>query len=432
MLDEGSTESMTTERLRMDALTMEHIELLVALDADAEVMRYINGGQPTSRTEVAATIRASLGHRWAAFTRSGGEFVAGSECARRVPLSTTRHEEPDLPVQPLAWAHSASGSDAGIPATPANVCPPIHPRADARCYVARGPSHPSASIRAHRVLCCLGPPPGPHTLRITPQRVHPLLRQGNMRRSSAHTVSGMGRDVGQSDLAAGPLCRCRRGQHRVRGAGRWADRCRAGSWFDGKPVRRRRGSRRSREFTAWMSAFSRLVTIDRRGSGSSDPLLLGQAPPAGTAGDRHSRRHGCGWVQARQLFLPPPMAVRRRFCLPQRIPDRVRALVLRNSWARLFRSEDYPIGRPVEDLPELAKQLHDQWGDLDNPWGYHAVGADRRDEPGFREVFARLQQLSASKAAATAAMLNMDVDVRDLLPLVQAPTLVLHGAADSR
>ena len=66
---------MTTERLRMDALTMEHIELLVALDADVEVMRYINGGQPTSRTEVAATIRASLGHRWAAFTRSGGEFV---------------------------------------------------------------------------------------------------------------------------------------------------------------------------------------------------------------------------------------------------------------------------------------------------------------------------------------------------------------------
>ena len=95
----------------------------------------------------------------------------------------------------------------------------------------------------------------------------------------------------------------------------------------------------------------------------------------------------------------------------------------------MFRSEDYPIGRPVEDLPETAKQLHDQWGDLDNPWGYHAVGADRRNEPGFREVFARLQQLSASKAAATAAMLNTNVDVRDLLPLVQAPTLVLHGTA---
>jgi hypothetical protein len=43
VLDEGPTGSITTERLRLDALTMEHVELLVALDADAEVMRHING-----------------------------------------------------------------------------------------------------------------------------------------------------------------------------------------------------------------------------------------------------------------------------------------------------------------------------------------------------------------------------------------------------
>jgi class 3 adenylate cyclase len=181
------------------------------------------------------------------------------------------------------------------------------------------------------------------------------------------------------------------------------------------------------EVAAWMSSFSRLVTIDRRGAGCSDPLVLGQAPPLEQqATDIRAVMDAVGSRRAALVATadggPPAILFAATF------PDRVRALVLRNSWARPFRSEDYPIGRPVEDLPELAKQLHDQWGDRDNPWGYHAFGLDRRNEPGFREVFARLQHLSASRAAATAAMLNMDVDVRDLLPLVQAPTLVLHGA----
>jgi class 3 adenylate cyclase len=182
------------------------------------------------------------------------------------------------------------------------------------------------------------------------------------------------------------------------------------------------------EYTAWMSSFSRLVTIDRRGAGCSDPLVLGQAPPLEQqATDIRAVMDAVGSKRAALTATadggPPAILFAATF------PDRVRALVLRNSWARPYRSDDYPIGRPADELPELAMQLHDQWGDLDNPWGYHTFGLDRRDEPGFRELFARTQQLSASKAAATAAMLNMDVDVRDLLPLVQAPTLVLHGAA---
>jgi RimJ/RimL family protein N-acetyltransferase len=49
--------------------------LLVALDADPEVMRYITGGKPSPRDEVERIVRRSLGHRWVAFERDGDAFV---------------------------------------------------------------------------------------------------------------------------------------------------------------------------------------------------------------------------------------------------------------------------------------------------------------------------------------------------------------------
>jgi RimJ/RimL family protein N-acetyltransferase len=59
----------------LHALGPEHVDDLVALDADPAVMRYINGGKPTPRAEVEAAVRASLGHRWAAFHEA--RFVGG-------------------------------------------------------------------------------------------------------------------------------------------------------------------------------------------------------------------------------------------------------------------------------------------------------------------------------------------------------------------
>lgn len=40
---------LTTSRLRLVRLSAEHLDDLVALDADPEVMRFINGGEPTPR-----------------------------------------------------------------------------------------------------------------------------------------------------------------------------------------------------------------------------------------------------------------------------------------------------------------------------------------------------------------------------------------------
>jgi RimJ/RimL family protein N-acetyltransferase len=64
-----------TERMRLDPLTFEHVALLLQLDSDPEVMRFITGGRASSRTEVEDEVHRSLGHRWVAFDRAEGRFV---------------------------------------------------------------------------------------------------------------------------------------------------------------------------------------------------------------------------------------------------------------------------------------------------------------------------------------------------------------------
>jgi RimJ/RimL family protein N-acetyltransferase len=61
--------------MRLDPLALDHIDSLVDLDADPEVMQFINGGKPSRRDEVEATVRAHLGYRWAAFSLDGGDFI---------------------------------------------------------------------------------------------------------------------------------------------------------------------------------------------------------------------------------------------------------------------------------------------------------------------------------------------------------------------
>ena len=69
------TEDIETDRLRLRPLTLDDVDLLVGLDRDPEVMRFINGGKPSPRAEVEKIVRASLGHRWVATDRSTDDFV---------------------------------------------------------------------------------------------------------------------------------------------------------------------------------------------------------------------------------------------------------------------------------------------------------------------------------------------------------------------
>jgi RimJ/RimL family protein N-acetyltransferase len=67
--------SIETERLVLRPISLDDVDCLVGLDSDPEVMRFLNGGKPNTREYVESRVRASIGYRWVAFTRSDRDFV---------------------------------------------------------------------------------------------------------------------------------------------------------------------------------------------------------------------------------------------------------------------------------------------------------------------------------------------------------------------
>lgn len=74
---------LETERLVLRRFTSDDLDLLVELDGDPEVMRYINGGLPVDRAEVAEGLDWWLGYYdrfgdygfWAAIEKATGRFL---------------------------------------------------------------------------------------------------------------------------------------------------------------------------------------------------------------------------------------------------------------------------------------------------------------------------------------------------------------------
>ncbi|WP_116996185.1 GNAT family N-acetyltransferase [Desertimonas flava] len=63
-----------SERLVLRPIELGDVDVLVRLDSDPEVMRYLTG-RPSTREEVEAVVAEHLGHRWIASDRASGDFV---------------------------------------------------------------------------------------------------------------------------------------------------------------------------------------------------------------------------------------------------------------------------------------------------------------------------------------------------------------------
>jgi class 3 adenylate cyclase len=105
-------------------------------------------------------------------------------------------------------------------------------------------------------------------------------------------------------------------------------------------------------------------------------------------------------------------------------PDRTSALILANTAAKFVAADDYPIGIPAEVGEALL-------GQLDQGWGTDVLLAvflpSRAGDERFRHWYMKMQRAMASPKAAQAFLRTMlAVDVRTVLPLVHAPTLVLQ------
>jgi len=174
---------------------------------------------------------------------------------------------------------------------------------------------------------------------------------------------------------------------------------------------------------ARLAGFARVIQLDRRGLGMSDPLVAGGAPPLeqqvadvlavmdAVGSDCPALSGSADGAMVAMLFAAMH-------------PDRVRALVLHSGWAR---AAEGLVGSPQEVELARAKrseQIRSQWGDLEHPWGLRWLAPSRLADSEFPRTLARVQQVCGSRAAIAQTMAASDNDVSSALPLIQAPTLV--------
>jgi class 3 adenylate cyclase/alpha-beta hydrolase superfamily lysophospholipase len=186
-----------------------------------------------------------------------------------------------------------------------------------------------------------------------------------------------------------------------------------------------------RRFLERLAVFSRLILFDRRGTGLSDRVMGGQSVEQ-DARDALAVLDAAGSERA-ALFTYALGGLVGAW-LAAECPERVGALIMYSSVSRTSWAPDYHWAPTPEERRALTVRNLDGWGEDERPTQNHALGLvapSLADDPALVEWFARMQRLAASPAEAQViSEAMMDVDVREALPRIGVPTLVMHRRAD--
>jgi class 3 adenylate cyclase len=182
-------------------------------------------------------------------------------------------------------------------------------------------------------------------------------------------------------------------------------------------------------FRRRLAAFSRLIVFDERGTGLSDRVPVDQLPILEERmDDVRAVMDAAGSERAALLGVSEGGPMSSLFAATY--PERTAALILYGSFAR--------AGAALLTQAELdarLRELQEDWPDAIDP--SVAVPSLAADE-GYRETWRTFMRHAASPGAALALLrMNSQIDVRDVLPTIGVPTLVLyrrgarfgHGAA---
>ena len=173
-----------------------------------------------------------------------------------------------------------------------------------------------------------------------------------------------------------------------------------------------------------LARLSRVIFFDRRGTGASDALPRNAMPAWEEWAD--DLRAVLDAVESDRTAIfaaldAGPIAM--MYAALQ--PERVSALVLCNTSPRYLVADDYPIGLPQARVDAVVEVVGSLWGTKEF---MNVVIPERADDEEFVRTEVRRFRAAATprNAAAQVRYIFENLDVRPVLPLIHAPTLVLH------
>lgn len=179
-------------------------------------------------------------------------------------------------------------------------------------------------------------------------------------------------------------------------------------------------------FLRRLASFSRLILLDRRGTGLSD--RVSELPTLEQRMDDVRAVMDAARAERAALF---GLSEGGPMCLTfaATYPERTSALVLYGTFARMVWAPDYPIGLPAELLAQFLDLVEESWGTGSISADYFAPS--RASDESFRRSWARFERLGVSPAGIKALLhMTEETDARPALSAIRVPTLVMRRGGD--
>ncbi len=177
-------------------------------------------------------------------------------------------------------------------------------------------------------------------------------------------------------------------------------------------------------FLLSLAEFSRVIVIDRRGTGLSDrvapPTLEVQMGDVTAVMDAADSR--------RAAFLGNSEGGSMCALFAATHPNRTNSLITIGGYAKWIRSDDHPYGAGRDETEQWFQQVENEWG---GPIAIEFTTPSLANDEKHRHWVAKFTRSSASKADAIALLrMGADIDIRAVLPSINVPTLVLQAKDD--
>ncbi|HET7308638.1 MAG TPA: adenylate/guanylate cyclase domain-containing protein [Actinomycetota bacterium] len=181
-------------------------------------------------------------------------------------------------------------------------------------------------------------------------------------------------------------------------------------------------------FLERLASFSRLILFDKRGTGLSDPVPTDRLPTLEERmDDVRAVMDAVG--SGRAALLGHSEGGNMCVLFTATYPERTTALILVGCYAKRIRSDDYPWAPTVEDRARGIEQTEATWG---SPEAFRELAPSKERDEAFQRWIGRyLRQSASPKAAAALMRMNTKIDVRDVLPTIGVPTLLLYRTHDA-
>ena len=178
-------------------------------------------------------------------------------------------------------------------------------------------------------------------------------------------------------------------------------------------------------FLTRLASFSRLITFDKRGTGLSDRTV--ELPTIEQRmDDVRAVMDAAGSNRAALVGISEGAAMCAVFAATY--PERTAALVMYGAYAKREWHPDYPWAPTAVQRRAFYIAILQRWGgvvDLDT------LAPSTAADESFRQWWAQYLRHSASPGAALdLARMNTKIDIRQVLPAIRVPTLILHRTSD--